>query len=473
MANTESLLTFNLLVQSVSGDVLFKADSVVFTSVATDSRLVQKNTLFIPLMGSNQDGHLYIEQSLQNSASIIFVDKIHAKTDANLYAEWAKKYNVTFIAVEHTLYALQNLAKKYVQQFPLLKKIGITGSSGKTTVKEIIAQLLAQKYSVVCNEGNFNSETGLPLSVFKIRSHHEIGVFELGMNRVGEIAEITDVLNPDVAVITNIGTAHIGLLDSKEVIAAEKKQIFKNFSEKSVGFIYENDDYADFLQKNVQGTIKTFGEKSCKNVSGVVQNNNFGTDFLYQGTACTLNVAGTHNFLNALAGIAIAELFDLCTKEIQEGFQKIKPLFGRCEILHGDYTIMQDCYNANPESMLSAIDFCDDLLLEAKSAKKIYILGDMLELGAKSLELHQEIGKRLLHSNADSIIFYGEQMSFVYEICKNFLGKVFHSTTMDELTKIVHQNAKKGDFILLKGSKGMKLWEVTRCLQVNGACHEK
>ncbi|MGL4982087.1 MAG: UDP-N-acetylmuramoyl-tripeptide--D-alanyl-D-alanine ligase [Treponemataceae bacterium] len=467
MANTESLLTFNLLVQSVSGDVLFKADSVVFTSVATDSRLVQKNTLFIPLMGSNQDGHQYIEQSLQNGASIIFVDENHAKTDANPYAQWAKKYNATFIVVEHTLYALQNLAKKYVQQFPLLKKIGITGSSGKTTVKEIIAQLLAQKYSVVCNEGNFNSETGLPLSVFKIQSHHEIGVFELGMNRVGEIAEITDVLNPDVAVITNIGTAHIGLLGSKDVIAAEKKQIFKNFSEKSVGFIYENDEYADFLQKNVQGTIKTFGEKSCKNVSHVVQNNNFGTDFLYQGTACTLNLAGTHNFSNALAGIAIAELFDLCANEIQEGFQKIKPLFGRCEILHGDYTIMQDCYNANPESMLSAIDFCDDLSLEAKSAKKIYVLGDMLELGAKSLELHQKIGNRLLHSNAGVIIFYGEQMSFAYEICKNFIGKVFHSTAMDELTQILHQNAKKGDFILLKASQGMKLWEAAQALQTN------
>ena len=194
-----SFLSGNRLIQAVRGSLVGtakKADDICFTSVATDSRAVVQGTLFVPLIGENQDGHRYIPQGIEKGASVIFVCRANYEKETALYEKLAAENpSVAFITVENTLHALQDAAGAYVEQFPNLIKCAVTGSSGKTTTKEIAVALLGQKYKVISNKGNLNSETGLPLSVFEIRSEHELGLFEMGMNRRNEIGEIAPAIS--------------------------------------------------------------------------------------------------------------------------------------------------------------------------------------------------------------------------------------------------------------------------------------
>ena len=223
-------LNFEEVLRALDGKALsnFCGESLDFYGVATDSRNVKEGFIFVPLVGT-LDGHTFIDQAVENGAKIVFVTEYFYQFHSNKIFE-LKKQKITVICVSHTMYALQNLAALYVSKFPNLIKIGITGSSGKTTTKEIAVSVLKQKFNVVYNEGNLNSETGLPLSVFKIRPYHEVGIFEMGMNRKGEISELATVLKPNYGVITNIGTAHIGILGSRQNIATEKREIFRFFN---------------------------------------------------------------------------------------------------------------------------------------------------------------------------------------------------------------------------------------------------
>ena len=207
----ESLLSFSEVMESLSqigGRLLnssFDVSSFRFTSVETDSRNVVSGTLFVPLVGERQDGHNFIQPAIDKGASVVFV----SRDDELIEAFIERNPAVAFIYSKNTMTALQKAAGFYVRKFPSLIRCSVTGSSGKTTTKELAASILSQKYKVVANFGNYNSETGLPLSVFKIRSDHELGLFEMGMNRENEIGEIADVFRPNYGIVTNIGTAHI------------------------------------------------------------------------------------------------------------------------------------------------------------------------------------------------------------------------------------------------------------------------
>lgn len=459
-----SLLKFDQLVSAVGGTVFGQSiENPFFTSVSIDSRQCTKGTLFVPLLGTVQNGHKYIPQSLSLGATVVFVAKSELESNKNIYSGLLKEYECAFVVVENTMTALQNAAACYVSLFPSLIKIGVTGSSGKTTTKEIIGSVLSTKYNVVMNEGNFNSETGLPLSVFKIRSEHEVGIFEMGMNRRGEIAEIAKVLLPSLAVITNVGTAHIGILGTQEAIAEEKKNIFSFFSENSVGFVNENDSYVDFLKDVKKGTVKTFGVKSNPRVSNNISSSLTGTIFEYDNVFVNFPVPGKHNFSNAMAAIAVAEYLHLSTAEIKKGLESVKTIFGRSQVFSGEVTLVHDCYNANPDSMESSIAFCDDVEWKGK---KIYIVGDMLELGEMSKAEHSKVGERMAKSKADSVLFFGSEMKAAFDACK--CSKfTFWSDNIDEIKKQLDVMVCKGDLVMLKASKGMALWRVATILGLN------
>jgi len=486
-----SLLTKKVLIDAIGGEELFatvqKNKKFSFTSVVIDSRDVRKDSLFVPLVGQMQDGHKYVEQAQKAGASVILVNKSSLAEYQEIYKNIVSFGGYVF-AVENTLRALQNLAAAYVRKFPQLKKIAITGSSGKTTTKELIASVLKQKFNIVMTEGNLNSETGLPLSVFKIQKQHEVGVFEMGMNRKGEISELADVLFPDIAVITNIGTAHIGILGSKEAIAQEKKQIFKNFSKHCVAFI-PNDENKEFLSKNVLGKIIYYGKnsnneinKENKNdvtnlqknvVNNVLEQGLNGTDFVLDGIRIHLPLPGEYNFHDALAAIAVGKYLGLTTTQIACGIESIKPLFGRSQVIEDYFTIVQDCYNANLDSMLQSIKLCDTSVV---SGKKIYILGDMLELGEKSKISHLQVCERILDSDAKLVILVGEEFCSVYKSMsksaknrfhKNITVYTFPSLSIDAIKKIkqiLFDFLLKKDFILLKGSRSMRMERLTSIL---------
>lgn len=470
MSEINSLLSLEEILEAVNGYSLLDKTECFFTTVATDSRQVQKDTLFVPLIGEVQDGHKYIEPSLEKGASVVFVRKENFESDREKYFAFAEKYtDAVFVIVENTLAALQKAAGRYVEKFPSLIKIGVTGSSGKTTTKEIALSILSQKYNVVANEGNFNSETGLPLSVFKIRCVHEAGLFEMGMNRVDEIKEIAGVLKPEYAVITNIGTAHIGILGSRENIAKEKGNILDYIDENGTAVIPQNDDFAEYLASRVKGNVVYYGKESESSAVKFIEDKGLeGTLFSVGGIECTLPLPGIYNFYNACGAITLASVLGVSNEQIVEGIKSMKTLFGRSEVLKGKYTIVQDCYNANPDSMEKALEFVDSV---NTNQKRIYVLGDMLELGSDSENAHSSVGKAVAGGNADLVIFVGTEMKYAYDaaVKNNCKAECVYledkaDESIEKACEKINSFASEKDIVLVKGSRGIGLERLTKLL---------
>jgi UDP-N-acetylmuramoyl-tripeptide--D-alanyl-D-alanine ligase len=462
------LMTLDALVQAVQGKVLFSGRKAQagFSSVAIDSRKVTEAGLFVALPGSSQDGHQYIENAFNSGASIVLMQEDRLEAYRNRALSAAQLHDGALIVVPKTLFALQQAARAYIDQFPGLLKIGITGSSGKTTVKELTASIMGQEKRVIMNEGNLNSETGLPLSVFSVRPEHQVGVFEMGMNRRGEIGELAAVLRPDIALITNIGTAHIGILGSKDAIAEEKKAIFSQFNGKQLGLIPEYDAYADFLQHSVQGHIKLYGPRTTAPFGGGRNLGLDGIEFIWNHKNITIPLAGQHNLLNALAAAALAQEAGAGAEAIQRGLASVKPLFGRGEIFKGPVTLIRDCYNANPESTIAAIEFCDEL---EWSGRRIYIIGSMLELGSESELEHQRVARVIAHSKADIIYLFGAETACMQDIiAETGTHQVWHTTDMDLLKSALAESLVQGDLVLLKGSRGVALERLTDIVKNQG-----
>ena len=471
--NEESLLSLEKTISSVNGIYIGSETNknlFYFSNVVTDSRNVVENSLFVPLVGEFQNGHIYVDQAIEKGATVIFIDSKEYESNSNKYKELTEECkNLSVIVVENTLYALQAIAETYVEQFPNLIKVAITGSSGKTTTKELVVAVLKQKYNVVHTEGNFNSETGLPLSVFKIRKEHEVGVFEMGMNRQDEIGEISKVLKPEYAIITNIGSAHIGMLGSRDNIAIEKKKAFTYVSKTGAVFIPAEDEYCNFLQKDVLGKVVLFGENISSDVNHIEYLKDCGLDgsvFCLDGIQINLKIPGIYNYRNALASIALAKELDLTAEEIKAGIENLSRLNSRMESselnLKGNIKVnlIRDCYNANFESMSSVINFCDSL---SNVNKRIYVLGDMLELGSESDEIHSKIGKQIAAGHSDYVIFVGEQMEKAAKVAKengykNSLCIPFaDDDAMLFASQFIVDCVEENDVILLKGSRGIAL----------------
>lgn len=461
-----TLLTLDEVIQATGGMHVLGEGEFCFTSVQTDSRNVSQKTLFVPLIGEVQDGHKYVPQACEKGASVVFIARESFEKDPGLFVETSQKNpSVYFIAVENTLTALQKAAGRYVEKFPSLIKVAVTGSSGKTTTKEITASILRQKYNVISNKGNFNSETGLPLSVFNIREEHELGLFEMGMNRENEIGEIAAVLKPQYAIVTNIGTAHIGNLGSRDNIAKEKSKVFTYINSFGTGVIPKDDDYASFMADQIDGHVVYYGDACDENIKFIEDKGLDGTEFSIGQNKVTLSLPGKYNYKNALGAIALAKVLSLSDEQIAKGIETLEPMFGRSEVLHGKYTIVQDCYNANPDSMEKAIEFVGSV---TGSAKKVFVLGDMLELGESSAKDHAAAGKLAAESNADLVIFVGDEMKAGYQAfgagnAKYFAGK--SDETIAGVCEEIKSFANEGDIILIKASRGMGLERITAILE--------
>ncbi len=460
--------------KSVDGELLtenFDESKFCFDSVVTDSRAVKKNSLFVPLIGEKQDGHIYIPKAIESGASVILV----SKKDGEILSLSRNNPSVVFVYVSNTLHGLQKAAGAYVKKFPNLIRCSVTGSSGKTTTKEIAASVLSQKYKVVCNVGNLNSETGLPLSVFSIRPEHELGLFEMGMNRQNEIGEIAEVFRPNYGIITNIGTAHIGLLGSREAIAQEKKKIFNFVDSNGAAVIPADDDFADFLCDGVKGKIIRYGkDRPDSGVVFISDDGLEGTEFSVDGVKMRLSLPGKYNFTNALGAVALARELGLSALQIKAGIESLKPLSGRSRLVKGRLNILEDCYNANPDSMEKAIEFSASVNIPSK---KIFVLGDMLELGEESEKAHAKAGKLAAKSQPEMIVFVGPEMKSGFEEAKKLLPagkeiKLVHVEdysieSMENAASEINSFSADGDFVLLKGSRGVGLERLMPLIESN------
>ena len=458
-----NLMSFGELARAL-GCRLFSfssSDNNGFSSVAIDSRAVKQGSLFFALEGSSYDGHSFVINAFNAGASGAVVEESKIKTFD--LESIAKKTGKDLIAVTNTLKGLQDSARVHLEKFKKIKKVGITGSNGKSTTKEIAAAIISAEKMTVMNKGNLNSDLGLPLSVFGVNETHEVGVFELGMNRTNEISEIANVLKPNVASITNIGSAHIEFFGSKDKIFNEKKCIFNFLGKDDIALIPEDDEYAEKLSANINGTVKFYGQKSFKELEGTRSLGLEGTEIIWAGEKINFALPGKHSFDDAIAAIAIAKEIPVSDKAIKQGLESVKPLFGRLEILKGRVTVIEDCYNANPESTSKAIEFCDSV---EWAGRKVYVIADMLELGETSRRAHERIGSQLSESKADAVFLFGKEIETAVPFIAN--KKCFYTDNIEELTAAIDSFVRQGDIILLKGSRARALERLSPVL-IGGA----
>lgn len=448
---------------SIGGRLVGNPDAAV-SAVEVDSRAVRPGALFAALPGERADGHDYIRQALASGASVILAAVEGWKVRAEVLDPALARAGAAAVLVRDSLEGLQGAARAWRLKVPSLVRVGITGSSGKTTTKECLGRILARKYRTVVNPGNLNSEIGLPQAMFLLRPEHEVGVFEMGINHSGEMDALVRVWEPSHALITNIGTAHIGILGSREAIAREKKKIFSALSASGSAFAWEDDEFLPFLAEGLPVRLRTFGPRTLEGLEGFRDAGLDGWALRYRGVDIAFPLPGTHNLLDALAAAALAADLGCGPDAVKEGLEGVTALFGRSEIFRGPVTVLRDCYNSNPDSAARALEFCDSLTWPGR---RIYALGSMLELGTESAAEHRELGRRAGRSRADALLFFGAETFEAARAAREagFSGPVVQTEAFDELARAAEGLAREGDLWLLKASRGMELERLTDILR--------
>lgn len=421
------------------------------TGVTMDSRKVEKGFLFVAIKGERVDGHDFINDVFEKGAAAVLCDHVPDGVTGPC------------IVVKNTVKALQDLAEWYRLSLDI-KVVGITGSVGKTSTKEVVSAVLAAKYRVQKTLGNYNNEIGLPLTVLATEPDTEILVLEMGISDFGEMRVLSKVAHPDICVITNIGQCHLEFLHDRDGILRAKSEIFEYMNPK--GSIYLNgDDDKLITLKNVNGIVPTFFGFSNTNEAYPKSMESLGLKGSKMHLAlkdtefdAIINIPGRHMVLNATAAAAIGHDLAMTDNEIIEGLNRAKTISGRSNIIESRYgCVIDDCYNASPASMKSAID-----TLCLGIGKKLAILGDMFELGEKSDEMHAEVGEYAVSKEIDKLICVGENCKHMYDAAVKAGSKVTISyfATLDEFLNVFEQEINGYDNILLKSSHGMEFSKI-------------
>lgn len=426
------------------------------TSVVIDSRCATPQSLFVPLPGTRTNGHEFIEDAFSNGSNATLCSEDEWQKKQRELSKQLEKWEAIAVVVPSPLEALQTLAGFYMDRSKNVCRVGITGSNGKTTTKEIIGSILKQSHNAFVNEGNINSEIGVPLSAFLVDNSFSHSVFEMAMNRPGEMEIISRIVKPDVALITNIGVAHIGYLGSKKAIAAEKKKILSCFNGDQTAFIYEDEPFFEFLQEGVNGTILKFGPKSTPGYEGSDNLGLDGTLIHWEGTQIRFPYPGIHNLLNALGAISIALHLGITKEDIKNGIENLTPIFGRSQVIHGRITIILDCYNSSTESVLRIFNFISSLNWPGN---KIAVLGSMLELGTASVEEHIKVLQNSALAQFDSVFLLGDEFRTPHDEMRRLKSdnKLMFAESSEACADMLNDILREGDLILLKASRGIEM----------------
>lgn len=460
-------LTIENILNCTNGELMIGSKTKRCTNFSKDTRTIQKGDTYIGIKGEKFDGSLFWKEALEKGADTVIINKIDLKK------EEIKKYNnKNIIQVEDTLLALAQMASYKREMYKdKLKVIGVTGSVGKTSTKDMIANIVSQKYKTLKTEGNNNNNIGLPLTILRLKDE-EVAVIEMGMNHLGEISFLTKIAKPDIAVITNIGTSHIGNLGSRENILKAKLEILDGMENKRLVINNDNDLLNKWnLENKEKVEIHTFGihhksEFQAENIELNENTSKFICNHQNEKMNIFVPVGGEHFILNALCGVAVGKLLGLNKEEIENGIKNFKLTSKRMEINHlkNNIIIINDSYNASYESMKVAI-----LSLKNMNGKrKIAVLGDMFELGEFSEKLHREVGMEVSKNKIDLLFLIGENAKYIGEEAeKSGLNKknIFYFKDKEILLNELKKNLQEGDIILFKASNGMKLFEVAEILK--------
>ena len=442
-------LTIDQICQKVGG-CLFNAPNPaqMLDSVATDSRLVKPDQLFIAIKGERFDAHDFVKDLVGKTGAALVSKKIDCE--------------IPQIIVEDTLQALAELAKAWREQFtkPL---IALTGSNGKTTLKEMIAAILSQEGSVLATHGNFNNDIGMPLTLLRLRKEHDFAVIEMGANHFGEIDFLTKIAQPDVAVLNNAGAAHLEGFINLEGVAKAKGEIFIGLGTQGVAIINADDTFADYWKDlNIDRKVLAFGINNEAKISGRLLSD--GGLMINNGSTeirANLKLLGRHNAMNALAATAATTALGIKLETIVKGLETMLPVKGRLAPVTGinNSQILDDTYNANPDSVAAA------LTVLAQRKNTVFVLGDLGELGENPEEVHEKIGQKAKEVGIDHMYCLGEYSA---NACHSFGANGQSFNEMDELLnnlkKDVNEKLPENVSVLVKGSRFMKMERVVEAL---------
>lgn len=447
-------LSFEEILRATNGEIIKNPEKYEVEKVSTDTRKIEEKTLFIALKGDRFNGNTYVVEAFNKGANLCIVDEV-------LFNVEELPSEVGVIKVDNTRIALMELAKFYREKLGI-KVIGVTGSAGKTSTKDLLAALLSYKFNVFKTKGNFNNDIGLPLMILELNNTYDIAILEMGMSDLKEIEKLAEIASPDMGVITNIGLSHIENLKTRDNILKAKMEITTYFNNSNILVVNGNDDMLDTVYSDTYKLIKTgVGEEFSLGAKNIVLQE-FSSKFTVytpeEEKQFLLDMPGQHNIGNLMLGICIGRELGLTLEEMSKGLNNLEATSMRLELFKKDnFTIINDCYNSSPSSVISAID----VILNVKGNRKICVLGTMRELGDESAKAHREIGTYAKNKNVDLVLCCGDFSENIAEGfgdgCKIYIDK---ESLMADLENVI----KKDDIILVKASRSMKFEEITKKL---------
>ena len=441
------MLKVKELLEATNGKLLNGNLDDEINNYKIDSREVKSGDFYIPIVGENVDGHRFINDTVKNNCSGFFVSNIDS-IDIQKIKEVNK--DIIIIEVEDTKKALVDNGIYTRNKHKDIEVVAITGSVGKTSTREIVSSVLSQQKNILVTEKNMNSYIGMPLMTLKLEEQ-EMAVLEAGIDFVGEMDILNKLLVPDVAVVTNIGTSHIGKFGSQDIIFQEKTKIADGLKGKKILLLNGDDEY---LRRYENSSVKIlyYSIKDAKNI--VINENTIEYDTLIYNKEehIVVNALGNHNILNSLVAIKIGEIYNISVDKIKRGIFQYQNISRRMEkISFNNITIIDDTYNASPSSMQSGLISIDEI----KDKRKIAVLADILELGDYAKEIHLKMGKVFKELKYDVLIAYGENMKYLIENAKNYIKEVYYCKDSTEAEKKVREIMRENDVIYFKGSNSM------------------
>lgn len=450
------------IIEKCNGKLIYGNENEILENFSKDTRIINKNDIYVGIKGANFDGNLFYEDAFNKGAKVCILE------EKSIDPTNIKKFDdKSLVIVEDSIKTLQILAayKRSLYDIPV---VAVTGSVGKTSTRDIIASVLSQKYNVLKTEGNYNNDIGMPLTILRLKNHTAM-VLEMGMNNLGEIELLSNIAKPNIGVITNVGTAHIGNLGSRENILKAKLEITSGFNKDSILFI-NNDN--DLLHENLDIIKEKFNvfTVGIENNSDLMANNIvdkvFDSEFKINNNTINLKVGGNAFVYNSLIAFAIGKKLGIDDQSIVKGLENFKLTSNRLEkiISKSGITIVNDTYNASFDSVKNAIE----LLSKSNYTRKIFLFGDILELGNYTEEIHRNIGKEIINNDIDILITVGENTKYtVDEMINRGFSKenIYQFDKENDTYQFLSEILNNKDIILIKGSHSMNLINIVSTIK--------